>query len=368
MNHVFIHAFAAANLGDDLMMRILCTRYPKTKFLLYADLSYKQRFEDLANLTVYCPSDPWIKFLDKLLNKIKGTEKGFWKLLLRTAKATVHIGGSVFTQHETQYGPALNLDAQLCFFSKKLYVIGANFGPFEDENYHKDYQQLFKSYTDICFRDQYSFQLHNNLPNVRYAPDVVFNYKMDFSKKSKAQVLISMINLEHRTGKYDISQYQDGYEHFTLKIAQEFIKRGFEVLFVSFCSFQEDAKAVARIQANMTAEEAMKSDLLSYEQNAIACTQAFARSEVIIGTRFHSIILGWLARKRVLPIVYDNKTLHTLEDNHVENYLTLDCLGGKTSEDIERMTEDLLASTPFEPSLLIDKATQQFAGLDKLLM
>ena len=39
MKKVFIYAYLAQNLGDDLMVRILCERYPHIKF---QNLCYKR--------------------------------------------------------------------------------------------------------------------------------------------------------------------------------------------------------------------------------------------------------------------------------------------------------------------------------------
>lgn len=367
MRHIFIHAFAAANLGDDMMMRILCTRYPKVTFCLYADNSYKARFRDLANLKIYSPSDSWVIRIDRMLNKIKRTEMGFWKFLIKTSEATVHIGGSVFTQHETDYSPALNLDVQLVRLSKKIYVIGANFGPYLDAKYERDYQSLFRDYEDICFRDQYSLRLHSFLPNVRFAPDVVFNYKDIPSCTEKKQVLISMIYMENRGGKYSISHYANGYNMFILHITRKYIALGYRIVFISFCSYQEDEKAIDTILNLLTEKELSNISLLVYDQNLTDCVRAFAQSSLVIGTRFHSIILGWLCGKRVLPLVYDQKTLHTLQDNSVEDYLTLDRLEELSEEAAGKIAQQLIESRPFDAASLVKQAEGQFAELDKIL-
>lgn len=367
MKHIFIHAFAAANLGDDLMIRILCTRYPRVRFRLYADNSYKARFKDLPNLKIYSPSDTRVIRINWMLNKIKRTEMGFWKFLIKTSDATVHIGGSVFTQHKTDYAAALNLDTQLARLSKKIYVIGANFGPYQDEKYKCDYQSLFRDYEDICFRDQYSSRLHSFLPNVRFAPDVVFNYKDIPSCEEKKQILISMIYVENRDGKYSISQYASGYNKFILNITRKYIALGYRIVFISFCSFQEDEKAIKNILNLLPETELSKTSLLVYDQNLADCVRTIAQSSLVIGTRFHSIILGWLCGKRVLPLVYDPKTLHTLQDNGVENYLTLDRLEELSEEAAGKIAQQLIESRPFDAASLVKQAEGQFAELDKIL-
>ncbi|MGC4019348.1 MAG: polysaccharide pyruvyl transferase family protein [Muricomes sp.] len=196
MKKVFIHAYTAGNLGDDLLIRLLCDRYPKVHFRICADESYKERFKDIDNILVYSPSDKSVRLADKLINKIKHTDRGFWKFLLKTSYATVHIGGSVFVQHQDDFSAAFHLDEELSARSKRIYVVGANFGPYTDEQYYLKYHELLKRYEGICFRDKYSWELFQELPNAMYAPDVVFNYKTNVSVPEKRQVLISLIDMK----------------------------------------------------------------------------------------------------------------------------------------------------------------------------
>lgn len=177
MKRVFIHAYAAGNLGDDLLVRILCERYPRTKFLIWADPSYKIRFADLKNLRVFSPNDKLVRYVNRISRKLKKCDNGMWKLLLKSSYATVHIGGSVFVQHQDDFSSAYELDRQLRRLSRRLFVVGANFGPYTDEIYYYKYKELFQSYDGICFRDCYSKRLFDAFSNIRYAPDVAFNYR-----------------------------------------------------------------------------------------------------------------------------------------------------------------------------------------------
>ena len=54
---VFIHAYAAGNLGDDLLIKILCERYPKVRFRMVVDAEYRQYYSKIKNLKVYSPTD-----------------------------------------------------------------------------------------------------------------------------------------------------------------------------------------------------------------------------------------------------------------------------------------------------------------------
>lgn len=91
--YIFIYAYIAGNLGDDLMVRCLCERYPKEQFVLCADGYYAGAFRDIKNLTFYDQSGEKAGRWNRFWKKIKGTDDGFRKMLIRMAKAVVHIGG-----------------------------------------------------------------------------------------------------------------------------------------------------------------------------------------------------------------------------------------------------------------------------------
>lgn len=361
---VFLHAYMAGNLGDDLMVRILCERYPKAKFLLYADSSYKERYMDLKNVKVYSPEDKTSRAVNWLTEKIKKTNNGMWKLLIKRSKCTVHIGGSVFVQHSDDFKLAYDVDYDLRARSKKLYVVGANFGPFTHQEYYDAYKELFKKYDGICFRDKYSKSLFEEYENIKYAPDVVFNYVMPTGIESKKQVLFSAVHMEDRGGKYSISQYAEEYYSMLAKMAEYYIKHGYGVKFVSFCKLQKDEEAIEEILSRMEEQYRDSAGKLYYDKDEKPIIQAFVESEMIVGTRFHSIILGWLAGKKVLPIIYDDKIMHVLEDNGYDFYIKMNEI---MDLDIDEWSEKLTKHEVFHPEKLVQKASEQFAGLDKLL-
>lgn len=365
MKRVFIHAFLAGNFGDDLMVRILCERYPKVRFYVYADSTYKKAFEDIKNLKYYAPRDPEVQKWDTFWKKVKHVEGGFYKMLVRTCYATVHIGGSVFVQHFDDYSAFYNTDAQLRRMSKRMYVTGANFGPYSDENYYRQYHELLRCYDGIVFRDTYSRDLFQDLPNVRYAPDVVFNYKAKHlnQAKQKKQVLISVIKLEGRDNNFPISGYADVCKNFIKELSSAYIKLGYSVMYVSFCEMQQDHLAIEEIRCMLKEEERKHTDSYSYKGNIEECVKVFSESEIVVGTRFHSIILAELLGKKFIPIVYDKKTLHTLEDHEVRNAVSLEELENTDVNEIiyraERIEEEK------RKKLILD-AEGQFLYLDQI--
>lgn len=366
MKKVFIHAYTAGNLGDDLLIRILCERYQNVKFLILADSSYKKRFEDIHNLKVYSETDKIVKVIDRLAFIFKHTNRGFWKLILKSSFATVHIGGSVFVQHEKDFSAAYNLDKEIVQKSKKVFVVGANFGPYSDDQYIQRYSKLFRQYNGIVFRDSYSCQLFQKFSNISFAPDVALNLQVKTDVQKKHQVLISVINMRNRRGQFGISDYYELYKEFVTALALQYLDLGYKIKFISFCKYQGDEDAIQEILALLGDGYASQISKCQYDINLQECIDSFAESEYVVGTRFHSIILGWLMGKKVLPIVYDSKTKHILEDNSCTYYIELDKLEESIKE-IDQIIEDFRLADSIKVKNLVQEAAGQFKYLDKVL-
>lgn len=363
MKKVFVHAYLNVNLGDDLMVWILCKRYPDVRFQLLTETKYREVFSELSNVKIYSVSSKTVRFWDWFWKKSRNVNQGFWKMLVRFSDATIHIGGSSFVQHYDDYSAFLNTDVTLRRLSKKMIAIGMNFGPYADENYYRQYYELLGKYDGVTFRDTVSYQLFQELPNVKKAADVVFNYKNEtvVSQNVKKQVLISVIQMRGRNGKYAISQYDCEYKKFMAKVAEAFIDKGYEVKFLSLCERQGDADAIREISDIIMDENKGRISQYNYQGNIEECVHIFEESEIVVGTRFHSIVLGWLKEKRVLPIIYDEKTQNVLDDVEYPVYIGLDDLDKINLEDI---LENIPKMESEQVKKLVSEAEKQFWASD----
>ena len=70
-------------------------------------------------------------------------------MLIKLSDGVVHVGGSSFTQHYDNFEELVQADEKLRNLSKKLYVLGVNFGPYSDENYYKRYSRLFANMMEL---------------------------------------------------------------------------------------------------------------------------------------------------------------------------------------------------------------------------
>lgn len=190
-----------------------------------------------------------------------------------------------------------------------LFIIGANFGPFKNKYYLHEHKNVFRSAKDVCFRDNYSAGLFSDLDNVRVAPDIVFGLDVkDYLVKQSKKVFISVLNLERRD---ELKPFLEGYERKLAEIIDRYSSCDYEVVLSSFCKAEGDEESVGRV-LNMT--HGGNVHICRYDGNIDEVLRQISSSEVVIGTRFHAIILGLVFEKKVLPIIYSEKTRNTLND------------------------------------------------------
>lgn len=308
---IMLYAYTKFNLGDDLFIKIICDRYPKTQFLLYAPKKYKVVFKDMKNLEII-PSDSLvvrgINYVVRVLNLNR------FSLQSRTANrcnAIVKIGGSLFMQTDkwkSQYRFNRNMKVK----DKPIFLLGPNFGPYNDSEFLQSYREMFKGYTDICFRDSYSFNLFKDLPNIRIADDIVFQLKQNsFAKSEEKNVVISVIKPSYRK---HLAIFDKVYYEKIKEITILLNKKGYHVTLMSFCEGEGDKEAVEEILKLLPKGKSTMVSVFYYKYNIKEAINLIATSNFIVATRFHSMILGWVFKKPVFPIAYSEKMTNVMKD------------------------------------------------------
>ena len=279
-------AYTAQNLGDDMFVDYICKRYPNIQFLIVCQPEYSYAFSKLKNL------------------KIFHNEKEL-RMSLEPVKLQVLIGGSLFMEPRSQkdiYSKFVSNTQYRVYKDVPMIIIGANFGPYETELHFLLHRQWFATINYISFRDDYSYSLFKDFSHVTWAPDILFNYPIPAIKSTRT-IVISCIRNDYRIGLSDYDE--ESYIVSLCKIAKSYINMNYRVLLASFCKKQGDDQVAKKIINRLCSEKAM---LISYEGDILNFLSNILSAEYIIGTRFHSIILGWLAGIPVFPISYNTKT------------------------------------------------------------
>lgn len=302
---IYLFTYAHANLGDDLFIKTICDRYPNVDFYMEIKSKFEEGLIDIDNLFLIKRT-----FFSKLKNKF--LKKNIIFDYVRKADATVILGGSMFIQGEDGlWKKKLLYLEKIRSFSKKFYIVGANFGPYNTASFLSEYKNFFKKVDDVCFRDKNSVQLFDDLSNIRLGSDVVFNLNIKEEHPSKNNITIIPISLIERN---KLAPYEQEYIRKMADIAIKGINDGKNVILHSFCQDQGDEDAICKIQNIIYKEIKKKAKCIRYRGDINESLNSIANSSIIVSTRFHGMILGWLTNSNVLPIRYDNKMDNLLKD------------------------------------------------------
>lgn len=360
---VMLYGFYGMNLGDDLFFEKLLKRYPNTMFLVYCFGYYRPFFEQFDNVKFYAYDDPLVAKVKRLGDKFKITDL-FELLLLKRSSATVHIGGSIYQQigdYELDY----KLRRRRKQRGKPFYSISCNFGAYSTEEFKQKWGKQFKNFKDVCFRDNYSYELFSSLKSVRRAPDLLFSYKSEMQETQPDSVAISVFNpfALHRSHSEEVC---NAYLDTLSKTVADLVSDGKKVTLLSFCSFEGDREFVEKLLGTLPWRTTQKVEVIDYTfDTKDAIINALASAEYIIGTRLHSVILGLVMGKKVLPIAYNQKIHYILGDiGYNQPIIELDDISVYSKTGLCGLLDKL---KPFDVSEYTNSDDLQFAKLDKFL-
>lgn len=355
MKRVYLKMYAKQNLGDDLFLKVISDRYKNVKFIMYSGNRYNKKIN--SNLKIY--SGLFYKILNKTIKILTNNKKSFEKMLVNKSDIVVEIGGSLFV--EKQNIKKEDLEKLVKYYktlNKDYYILGSNFGPYKTNEYKQKYEDVFANAKDVCFREEYSYNLFKNLPTVRLAPDIVFSLTTSqWRKHTKKQVVISVMDISRR---YKLKQYKEEYEEKIIEIINKFKSKGYEVVLMSFCKYEGDEHSVKSI-LNEINNHSNSIRVYNYNGNINKSLEILSECEIIVATRFHAMILGLLLGKVVLPISYSEKTINVLQDINFKGT----CLDIRNLNSIK--LEDIDFSYKLDIKDVIEKSQKQFLKLDEVL-
>lgn len=366
MKKILVYAYYAKNLGDDLFLKVLFDRYPNVEFyLLHANESYRNIFSKYDNVKIFNVKRN--RLCNKIYNKFNHIIDYFKDY--SNFDALIYIGGSIFIENnkfwKKQYKERKLLNSKFIQNNKKIFIIGSNFGPFKNDIFKDKYESLLKECHDVCFRDEYSYDLFKINKNIRIAPDVVFQLNADSIyrqvDKENKNVGFSIIDLEHRT---DLKKYCEVYDKTIKLLIEKYVNQGYRITMFSFCKVEGDEKAIERVLTNIDEKILKNIDIVKYDGNIDNFIDIYKKMNIIIGTRFHSIILSQIFNQTVYPLIYSKKTYDTLR------YLGLD----KYYSDIKDLSSINLDSiieiskfNKLENKQILSESNLQFAKLDEFI-
>lgn len=358
---VYTVAYLQHNLGDDLFLYRMFTRYPDVNFLIVADEDYKHSLSTFENVKVINYAGKWAKIFSRA--RLFGI---YLKVCINSCDYAVYIGGSIFMERTDE--PNQYLSYRTLFDNKRLLFLGCNWGPCITDRFYQNMHNVFSQVKDVCFRDKYSYGMFRMLKSVRFAPDILYGFQFGNNVQLKQQVYISVIDCGSKgEGSKNLKLFDQNYIDLILRMVRESIHRGMRVVLVSYCKKENDHIAIDKICKQLSETEREYTDILLYDgYNWRAMIEELQASSLIIATRFHAAVLGLAAGKKVLPVVYSDKTKHVLEDVGFENPIV--DLRNTDGEDVIKLFDAM--DNWKEPVNLVEykkRADEHFAVLDQLL-
>lgn len=104
------------------------------------------------------------------------------------------------------------------------------------------------------------------------------------------------------------------YEDKIIQLIKTLFERNYEVCLMSFCKAQKDEEAIEDILNKCDEKIKSKIQKYYYDGNMQEALNIIADSQIVVGSRFHANILGLIFGKKIIPVLYSDKTKHVLED------------------------------------------------------
>lgn len=288
---VVVDAYFMNNVGDDLFLELLVSRYPNVYFdFVTPNLEYVKYFKNNSRVATTSSRD--------MLKNVKQYD------------AHITIGGSMFQQPPTWKKLWVIYFLKIFIFKfnkKKTVLIGCNFGPFKSKLYLFMYQLLFKKIDFISVRDQMTKKLIGHQKgNVFNYPDIVFSMdsKKYFSIPKSKIIGISVMDFGDDT-KYN------NYQADLTSLINELAKTNSVRLF----SFQDtdavsDKKVIDLILENIDFKENI--EVVNYDGNLDIFTEKYGECVSFLTTRYHSLILSIIANQNIVALNYNMKVKNTI--------------------------------------------------------
>lgn len=307
---IYLKAYTRINLGDDLFIHIICSRYPDTNFYLKKCTPYTDVFYNIPNLVI----------TDNVDNI--------------TFDAIVYIGGSIFIENSlSSISRVKELKNEIIKDNIPTYIIGANFGPYTSNEYFNVVKnKILAHLKSITFRDTYSYNLFKEMDNVHYAPDVVFSLDYNTTKKiRKKEIGISVI---HHLEREQLKENYFEYINKLVEVSKYYISMGYIVKLISFCNYEKDMLTINDIINKLSDIERNSIKIYNYNGDVYDALKEIENLELLIATRFHSVVLGIKLNIPTIAVCYSDKVLNVLNDinfdkNNIYNFKNINSLNYK---------------------------------------
>jgi len=194
----------------------------------------------------------------------------------------------------------------------QCFVLNCNVGPFATSYGIFATKIIFHISTLVTCRDEFSYSFIKKYNNHTYLyPDLVFSYKK-LNQNRNVDKTIGISIYTGYTAQLKCNNYS--YSNFISQLINILLQDDSSIkikLFIFNTGYNSDFPTAYKILDQIINKQNVEIihyndlDFFNYE---------FSKCSTIVGTRFHSIVLGYLYNIPTLPIIYSNKTYNFLKD------------------------------------------------------
>ena len=316
--YTLLRGYVNGNLGDDLFIKIICSRYSNVPFMLVGSKKFKCTFKDVKNLKYVCSDSIIYKCVEKICQSIGRTFKisslkyftinrYLYLKYCKKVKLNVIISGSYFIEwnDDREYWKYF-FKRESKYYQYHPVVMGINFGPYYTEEYKRNCIHLLAEARFITVRDKETKCILQEL-NPNYAPDIVFLFESDGGKLKVGDSTPNICIVVSSN-----SSTNDIYLNALIRIIKEYNNAGYHVNLIRFCDSEGDYLVSNKI---CDAAGNLITNNVSYNgQNTDEIMTTISKSSLVFAGRFHAMILGWLFHVPTIPICYSKKMEAVIND------------------------------------------------------
>lgn len=300
--NAIVDVYLDNNLGDDIMGEMLirhlqsegikCYILAKNKFTY---MNFMKNIDD-------------VEIIESLTDK---------ELEEKNIDVYVRIGGSMF-QHNSIKEGVLRYKALFSYKRLKrkgirVYILGCNVGPFYSKVGIRATKNIIKLTDMVTCRDIEAFSFIKKIKSkdCYIFPDVVFSNDQIKGHSLKEDIL-GVSTYTGYTNKLKNVNYD--YCSLMINIINKYLeeKPNSKVkLFAFDGGYNSDYPTTFNILDNIKNKERV--EIVGYTGDIPKFLEEYRKCSVMIGTRFHSIVLSLMFKTPILPVVYSNKTNNLLD-------------------------------------------------------
>lgn len=369
MGHrILLDSYLEANFGDDLLISVLCKRYPAHEFFLMCDEGYLERFGDLPNLHAVGPvSSPRASLLNRVRDKARlllGLPRKKFGDLIGSSSFDMYLlfGGSLFIERKsiTERGRRAELRSA-ARTARVSGIMNCSFGPYTSDGFLNSYREVLAHMDFLSFRDAASFELFRDLSVAAYGADLSLSLAENPAKSTdplgrRDNTLMAIFPVL-LTPRGALSEYEEQYS----RVVEDLARRHLEdprkqVVLVPSCVSEGDVTACRNLASRL--EDHSSQVCVLSPDSLTDVLDVLERAAVIIGSRFHSICLGIARGIPTYALSYSNKIDNMLADLGLDDHcVDIKDLGSVRAEDIEPVIPD---ADSFERMTTCENQFRQF--------